>query len=163
MDAAPQQIKDGMVIGSGVAEWVGGVLRSQLHLSSCEGIGWARNGNIVMGVAFTNYNGASMHMHIAKMHGEVMPPTFVAAIMDYPFVQLGLKALFTLIDEGNGAARGFAEHLGATVQCVLQDASPNGNLVLYGLHKSNARKWLTASYSQRLRSGGINGRRIREG
>lgn len=158
MDAAPTQIADGLVTGKGVAEWVGAVIGNQFNLNSCEGIGWARGGEIIMGAAFTDFNGASINMHIALVKGERFTPTFVAAMLDYPFNQAGVKRITGLINENNRASRRFAEHLGAVQEGILRDAAQNGNLVVYGLLKADAQKWLTASYSQRLRAGGSNGR-----
>lgn len=160
MDAAPPQIADGLVLGRGVAEWVAGVLGGKYDMAQCEGIGWARGGDIVMAAMFNNYNGAQAHMHIALVKGEPLSPTFVAAMMDYPFVQLGLKRLTGFVFESNEASRRFAEHLGAKQEAVLQDYLPNGNLVVYGLLREDAGKWLTAAYSQRLRVGGRHGRTV---
>lgn len=160
MDAAPSRIANGLVLGQGVVEWVGAVLGNKFNLDTSEGIGWLRGGNIVMGAAFTDYNGANINMHIALVKGERFSPTFVAAIMDYPFNQSGVKRVSGLIDESNEQSRRFAEHLGAVQEGVLRDALPNGNLVVYGLLKAAAQRWLTASYSQRLRSGGLNGQSV---
>lgn len=160
VDAAPPQIADGLVLGKGVAEWVGSVLGISFNLNSAEGIGWAKDGSIVMGAAFTDFNGASINMHIALVKGERFTPTFVAAMLDYPFNQAGVKRITGLVNEHNRASRRFAEHLGAAQEGILRDAAPNGNLVVYGLLKADARKWLTASYSQRLRAGGSNGRTV---
>lgn len=160
MDSAPTQIANGLIVGKGVAEWVATVIGGHHDLSQCEGIGYARGGNIVMGAMFNNYNGAQIHMHIALTRGVPFSPTFVAAIMDYPFVQLGLKRVTGMIFESNTASRRFAEHLGAKQEVILQDYLPHGNLVVYGLFRKDAQKWLTASYSQRLRAGGPNGRNL---
>ncbi len=158
MDAAPQQIADGLVVGSGVAEWVASVVGGRHDLAQSEGIGYARDGNIVMGAMFSNYNGAQIHMHIALTRGVPMAPTFVAAIMDYPFVQIGVKRVTGMIFEDNEPSCRFAEHLGARKEAVLQDYLPTGNMVIYGLLREDAQKWLTASYAQRLRAGGPHGR-----
>lgn len=150
MDIAPQAISTGLVIGKGVAEWVCDQIGAPKDVSMAEGIGWARGGNIVLGAMFSTYNGASIHMHIARIRGEPFTPTWVAAIMDYPFRQLGVKRITGLIAENNGPSRRFAEHLGAHQEGVLTDALPEGNLVLYGLLKKDAQRWLTSPYSQRL-------------
>lgn len=143
---------NGLVIGDSVVEWV----NKQLWMNHRDGvgIGFARNGEIVMGVIFNNYNTASIHMHIALKEGERFSPTFIAAIMDYPFRQLGLKRITGLIAEDNVASRRFAEKLGAKFEGVLQDALPSGNLVMYGLLKEQGQYWLTALYQRRLKPTG---------
>lgn len=150
------QRRTGLIIGAGVAEWVCTQLDAHHDIAMAEGIGWAKNGNIVAGVLFDNYNGASINAHIAVVPGERISPTLVAAWLDYPFRQLGLKRITCLIAEENLPSRRFAEHLGAKQEVVLTDALPSGNLVIYGLLKADAKKWLTSFYSRRLKLGVID-------
>lgn len=160
MDAAPSQIATGLVLGSGVAQWVSEQIGSSTDVHDCEGIGWARGGKIVMGAMFNNYiKGGSIHIHIARLPEARLVPTFVAAIVDYPFNQLGVRRMSAFIAEDNAPSRALAEHLGGRQEAVLQDALPSGNLVLYGLLRKDAEQWLTAAYSQRLRVGGSDGKR----
>jgi len=142
-----------LCVGDGVSQWVAEKLNAQAGFHGATGIGWMVDGKITAGAVFNNYNRASVHMHLA-IEGR-MPPTFVAAIMDYPFRQLGCKRITGLIAERNWASRRFAEHLGARIEGVLQDALESGNLVVYGLLRNDACKWLTAPYSRRI--GALNG------
>ena len=142
-----------LVIGDGVLDWVNKQL--SVNLGEGAGIGFTRNGEIIMGSVFNNYNTASIHMHIALKEGERLSPTFVAAIMDYPFRQLGVKRITGLIAETNIASRRFAEHLGFKFEGLLQDAIPSGNLVMYGLLKEQGDHWLTALYQRRLKPTGL--------
>ena len=141
---------DGLLVGDGVVEWVGKQLFTEYK--GGVGIGFACGGEIVMGAVFNNYTPANIHMHIALKDGVKFSPTFVAAIMDYPFKQLGVRRVTGLIAEDNAASRRFAEGLGARFEGVLQDALPDGNLVVYGLLKEQAKHWLTALYQRRLKT-----------
>jgi RimJ/RimL family protein N-acetyltransferase len=125
------------------------------------GIGWQRDGEIVCGAAFTDYNGININMHIAKLDGETFPPTFIAAIFDYPFNQVGVRRMTGLIPESNAASIAFAERVGGVREGVLRDGARDGNLVIYGLLRSEADRWLTASFARRLkRQGGSDGRNL---
>ena len=145
-------IPDGLAVGKGVAQWVSDTLGINLDISRCEGIGWAKGGKIICGTAYAGWNGANVWLHTVIEKGRRMSPTYVAAMIDYPFNQLKVKRCSALIDQNNQVSRDFAQHLGAAVEGVLIDATESGNLVLYGLLKKDAQRWLTASFSQRLRS-----------
>ena len=102
---------------------------------------------LVAGVVFTGYDHPTILMHIAA---EKMTPGFVVAIMHYPFVQLGCKRVTGLIAKSNKASRRFAEHLGANLEGTMKDASPRGDVCVYGLLEKAARRWLTPAYMARL-------------
>lgn len=79
-------------------------------------------------------------MHIAA---ERMTPGFVAAVMHYPFRQLGLNSVTGLIHRKNKKSRAFAEHLGAHLRGVLRDASAKGDLMIYQLMREQGLRWCT--------------------
>lgn len=149
-----------LVTGKGVAQWVSDILRINLDMRVSEGVGWGTQRELFCGIAYTGWNGPNVWFHVAIVRGARMTPTFWAAAMDYPFNQLGVKRISGLIDERNADSRAFATHMGARVEGVLQDATDSGNLILYGLLKKDAQKWLTAPYSKRLSTGSESGQPI---
>lgn len=102
---------------------------------------------ILAGVVFNGYTPPAICMHIAA---EKMTPTFIAAVMDYAFRQLKCKRVTGVIDRRNKASRRFALHLGAKLEGVMRDASPQGDVCVYGLLRKDAERWLTPQYKQRL-------------
>jgi RimJ/RimL family protein N-acetyltransferase len=102
---------------------------------------------LVAGVVFNGYEHPNILMHIAA---ERMTPGYIAAVMYYPFKQLGCKRVTGLIAKKNKKSRGFAEHLGAVLEGTMKDASPYGDVCVYGLLEKAARKWLTPAYMDRL-------------
>lgn len=102
---------------------------------------------IMAGAVFTGYEHPNILMHIAA---DAMTPQFVAAIMRYPFVQLGCLRVTGLIEKRNHASRRFAKHLGAVLEGTMKDASLNGDVCVYGLLRASAEKWLGERYQQRL-------------
>jgi RimJ/RimL family protein N-acetyltransferase len=103
---------------------------------------------LMAGVVFNGYSHPNILMHIAA---ERMTPGFIAAVMHYPFKQLGCKRVTGVIDKKNKKSRQFAEHLGAVLEGTMKDASPRGgDVCVYGLLEKAARKWLTPAYVKRL-------------
>jgi len=151
--------RTGLLFGDAVETWVRKLLHIHCNVSGGQSIGWESNGEITAGAIFYNWNKVNINMHIA-IAGPISP-TFIAAIMDYPFNQLGCRRITGMVAENNAKSRRFSEHLGATVEGVLQDAIEDGNLLVYGLLRKDAGTWLTAYYSRKL--GARDGRRIRQG
>ena len=143
-------MNDGLCVGLGVAEWVAERIGAPCPHDSV-GIGWARGGQIVMGAMFNGYNGASIQMHLAVLPGHGMARQWVWAMMDYAFCQAKVRRITGLIAEKNERSKRFAEHLGARCEGILKDALPDGNLMVYGLLKNDAKKWLTAGFQRILR------------
>jgi RimJ/RimL family protein N-acetyltransferase len=60
----------------------------------------------------------------------------------YPFVQLGCRRITGLVPSVNLAARKFDENLGFVLEATLKDAHPEGDLLVYVMHKGDCR-WLS--------------------
>ena len=147
-------MKDGLVVGDGVVEWVAERLSVKGDTATARGIGWSKGGKIVIGAMFYNFNHAHIFIHIARDKSVRLPPTFMAAIIDYPFVQLGCTYLRGFISERSAASIDFARKLGANLEAELQDGFPGANMLIFGLPRQEASRWLTANYTRRLRKGG---------
>jgi hypothetical protein len=103
--------------------------------STC--IGCERDGELVAGVMFQQYNGASIYAHIA-ITGR-MTKDWLWFIFYYPFVQLGCHVIIVLIACGNRKARAFVENAGFVLRTMLPDADPSGDVCLYILQKQDCR------------------------
>lgn len=126
-----------------ILAWVASILRRDIaHFGPYVAIGYLRRGELVAGAVFNGYTGASILMHIAKVHGEPMPVPFVLAFLDYAFNKARVRRITGLIDKRNHASRHFAEHLGARLEGVMRDALPDGDLCVYGLLAKDGRRWL---------------------
>lgn len=102
---------------------------------------------LVAGAVFNGYSPPNVLMHIAA---ERLTPAFVAAFIQYPFEQMKAGRITGLIDASNAKSRRFAEHLGAKLEGVMRQASPKGDVCVYGLLAKDAQRWLTQRYKQRL-------------
>ena len=69
--------------------------------SDGSGIGWPRDEEIICAAMYEHYTGRSITASIAKAPGAVIPPSFIRAIFDYPFVQLGCTKILAYIEDTN--------------------------------------------------------------
>jgi len=139
-----------IVVGPRVVVWVGSMTGHE-YPGNATAIGYERNGQIVQGVVFTDYSGANIQGHIACAPGRSFFPTFIAAIMDYPFVQLGCRRVTIFVAGRNVRSRSLVLRLGAVQEGVLADALDDDDLIVYGLLRRNAQHWLTARFSDKLK------------
>lgn len=102
---------------------------------------------LIAGVVFNGYIAPNIMMHISA---EKLTPGFVSTIMHYAFVKNNCKRVTGIIDKRNKQSRRFAHHLGAKLEGVMKDASPNGDLCIYGLMKRDAEKWIQPRYMKKL-------------
>lgn len=101
------------------------------------------NDRVIAGVLFDNYNGASIQMHVAAEPGaRWMTRQYLWKCFDYPFRQLQCKLVVGLVAASNHDARRFDEHLGFILKATLEDAHPDGDLLIYGMTKDQC-KWLS--------------------
>lgn len=147
-------MRDGLIVGDAVVQWVAERLGVGGDREHARGIGWAKDGKIVIGAMFYNFNGAHIFMHLARDKWVRLTPTLIAAMFDYPFVQLGCQYLRVFIADHNAAAIAMARKIGGSLEAQLQDGAPGGNLLIFGLPRQDAARWLTATYSRRLSKGG---------
>lgn len=127
-----------IVVGQGVVDWV-----AQRALgffgSDSRAIGLSKNGKIVAGVVYTEYNGKNVFVHQA-IEGRITRQ-YLWTICDYPFNQLKVDRITGMIPEGNSKARTAAEKIGFELETTLRGAHPSGDLLVYVMRKKNCR-WL---------------------
>lgn len=106
-----------------------------------------RDDELTGGVVFNGYDHPTICMHIAV---DFLSPALVAAAMHYIFVQLKCRRMTGIINADNVASRRFAEHLGCSLEGVMREASPHGDICIYGLLAADAQKWLKPLYLRKL-------------
>lgn len=138
-------ITSGPRVGSWVAERIAG--------SHCEehsvAIGLLKNEQIIAGVLYEQWNGASIVAHIA-VDGPITP-SFLAAIFDYPFNHCGVRKVICPIYPDNLRSIKLARNMGFIEEARIRDASPTGDLLLFTLPKEHCR-FLGAPYIGKIRT-----------
>lgn len=138
-----------LVIGSEVVRWVAEQTNEFGSFGTDIGIGWKKNGEIVAGVAYANWNGVNIECHIASDGSRRwLTPSYLWTIFDYPFNQCGAKRITVCIGEGNKDSLKFVEHLGFTLETTLQSAHPTGLLLVYRMFSWECR-WISQDFAKR--------------
>lgn len=103
---------------------------------------------ILAAVMFHGYvKDLSMVLQIA---GEHWTPTFMAAVCHYCFIEHKCRRVSGFIDVSNTKSRAWAEAFGAKLEGVMREASPRGDVCVYGLLRADAAKWLTPRMLRKL-------------
>lgn len=129
-----------LVTGSGVVEWVARRTNEFGNFGCAVGIGLQRNGELVAGVVYNDYNGKNINAHIA-VDGARLNRQFVWTIFDYPFNQAKVDRVTCLIGEGNSKSIHLCERFGFTQETRLEAAHPSGDLLVYRMWRHECR-WL---------------------
>jgi RimJ/RimL family protein N-acetyltransferase len=103
-------------------------------------IGRERNGELIAGVLYEDWNGANVVCHIAGV-GNWLNRKYLWIIFDYPFRQLKVKRITTTVAQSNVVSQRFTQHLGFTLETRLKDAHPSGDLFIYRMMAAECR-WL---------------------
>ena len=128
-----------IVTGPGVVEWIARRTNEFGRFGTDIGIGWARAGHLVAGVAYADWNGPNVVCHIAAEGKHWATRQYLWTIFDYPFNQLKVKRITVCVGEGNSASRRFVQHLGFTLEATLDSAHPSGDLLVYRMFRQNCR------------------------
>lgn len=129
-----------IVTGSGVVEWVARQTNEFGNFGTEAGIGLSKDGALVAGVAYAEWNGPNVVCHIASDGSRRwLSRAYLWAIFDYPFRQLGCERITVCVGEGNKDSRRFVEHLGFTKEAWLTGAHPTGDLIVYCMFKAECR------------------------
>jgi RimJ/RimL family protein N-acetyltransferase len=139
-----------LAIGPHVVEWVAKKTNEYGNFGASQGIGWERDGVLVAGVAYAEWNGPNVVCHIASDGSRRWASReYLRTIFDYPFNQLKVKRITVCVGEGNSASRRFVGHLGFTIEATLEKAHPTGDLLVYRMFREDC-KWLRQSYYNKL-------------
>ncbi len=123
-----------LVIGKEVVSWVARQTAEFGNFGTDIGIGWERDGQIIAGVAYANWNGVGVECHIASDRSRRwLTREYLWTIFDYPFNQLGAQRITVCVGEGNMDSARFVKHLGFILEARLKKAHPTGDLCIYRL------------------------------
>ncbi len=111
--------------------------RACRHTSASVCIGLERRGELVAGIQYDNYNGASMVASIA-VTGR-LTPEFLHYIFEYPYLECGIQVGLLYVSSANVKSQRFVEKLGFVRIASIEDADPHGQLLLYQLRKEDCR------------------------
>lgn len=129
-----------------VGVWVAKRIKGQYNEGSSQAIGLKLGDRLVAGVIYEDFNRASVTCHIAC---ERLSPSYLWAIFDYPFNVMGVKKIICPVASDNLESKRLVEKMGFSVEGVLKDCAPNGDILLYTMKKSDC-KYLGKKYGQKF-------------
>lgn len=106
-----------------------------------QGIGLEKDGELIAGVIYDDYNTSNIWMHVAAKPGRRwLTREYLHACFYYPFIQLGVKRISGWVEADNADARRFNEHLGFKQEAVLSNAARDGgDVIIYRLFKDECK------------------------
>ena len=133
-----------------VGAWINKRVALDFHYHD-QTIGLERDGELVAGVLYQDYNGANVFMHVASEGAHWLNREFLWFAFYYPFVQMKVKRVTATVKSGNAASLRFVRHLGFTDEFTMVDGAPDGDLEILKMTKANCR-WLNIRKPNAIRS-----------
>lgn len=132
-----------------VAQFVADAVECPISDRGAAAIGWERDGDVVAGVMYDHWTGASVTASIAVAPGAVMTKDFLWAIFNYPFNQLKVGIIIAFISEANWKSRNLVERMGFGLETRVVGAYPDGDMLIYTMTAGNCR-WLEKDNGQEV-------------
>ena len=136
-----------IVSGPHVGHWVASKIKGTFCPDHATAIGLEKDGALIAGITYENWNGRSIMAHIA-IEGR-MTPAFVAAIFDYAFNVCGAEKAIVPVGSDNAKSRKLVENMGFREEARIKDGQPNGDIIIYTLAKRDCR-FLGEKYGERI-------------
>lgn len=125
---------DPRVVGPWVCEKAGGTWVEGRGTA----IGKVKDGKLIAGVLYEDYNGAQVLAHI-RGDGNWACRGFLRTIFDYPFNQLKVRRITVPIASNNTKAIRLVEKMGFQLECVLAQATPSADMNIYRMFRDECR------------------------
>ena len=132
-----------IVIGPGVVEYVERVNgRTDPYSGYPVGIGIEKNGVIVGGIVFHEFNGANFYIHVASDHPKRwVTREWLHCLFSYAFDQAGAKRITGIVPESNAVALKFDLDVGFEIEGRLVGAHPKGDMLVIKMTRETC-KWI---------------------
>lgn len=131
-----------IVTGFEVVRWVAERTGEYGNYGASVGIGVERDGTLIGGVVFYDWNGVNINMGTAGQTGSNwLDRTSLYNFFYYPFEQIGAKRITALVGEGNIKSQMLVEGVGFAYETTLDGAHPTGDLLVYCMRPEQCR-WL---------------------
>lgn len=98
-------------------------------------------GNLMGGVVYTGYTGewGSIGMHVTGFMPMWLNRDLLWTAFNYPFDQLRVRKIFIQVPESNARSLAFTSHIGFTVEHVIKDVYPDGDMILMAMYREDCR------------------------
>lgn len=130
-----------------IGHWTALRVQGSFHVEHAQAIGLKREGRIVAGVIYENWNGRSIVCHIA-IEGR-MTPQYVATIFDYPFRVCDVDKIIAPVAESNAESIRLVEKMGFREESRISDSHPDGDMLFFTMTRKACR-FIGEKYGKKL-------------
>ena len=142
-----------IVSGPQVGEYVTAQTQGGFDVDRSVAIGLERDGKIVAGTVYENWNGVSVVCHIAW---ERVTPAYMAAVYDYPFNVANVDKIIGPISSNHTRALALVSKMGFSEEARIKGAAhDSGDIVLMTMTPNECR-YLEPRYGQKITSATAN-------
>ncbi len=132
-------ITDKSIVGPWIAEQTQMIWKPE----GAQTIGLAKDGAIVAGVWYDDYNAQSITTHISII-GKITKE-YLRVIFDYPFIQLGVQKIIAPVLEDNAKSIKLVKKMGFNEETRLKNVHPAGDMIFFIMNKRDC-KYLGVRY-----------------
>lgn len=121
------------------ARYVGDALHIPVDLRWHNAIGVRRDGELIAGVLYTDYNRHSVAAHIAAHDRRWITKDVLWSIFYWPFTVLGVRVIFGYVAESNTHALALDLKLGFKEHARVPDVFEDGDLLILSMYKQDCK------------------------
>ena len=123
-----------------VGKWASERLGNTSDWHDYEAMGVEKDGELIAGVVFGDYvKNTRCSIHCAGVGKTWLSKEFLFVVFDYAFRQLNCNVVVSPVNSDNTDSVKFISHLGFEEKCRIEGGSPNGDLIIFTLHRDKCR------------------------
>ena len=145
--SVPDRVGWHIVADHFVGHWVADKINGSYWAEKSQAIGLEKNGNLIAGVIYENYNGRSLVVHLA-IEGRINKK-FLAAVFVYGFKTCGIEKAIAPVSSSNTKIKSLVKKMGFVKEATIKDADPKGDVELYTMRREDCR-FLEDRYGKEL-------------
>ena len=136
-----------IVNGQSVGDWVAQRIVGGYFAERPQAIGLERDGELIAGVIYENFNHKTIWCHIAIENR--ITPFYLAAIFDYPFNVAMTEKIIVSVSDSNEESKKLVQKMGFTEEARIKDACVGGDMLFFTLSREKCR-FIGDRYGKRL-------------
>jgi RimJ/RimL family protein N-acetyltransferase len=125
------------VQGEEIGHWVAQKIEGGYFAEQSSAIGLMKDGKILAGVIYENWNKQTVFCHIA-IQGR-LTKSYLKAIFDYPFNVLNVQKIIVPVVTDNQKSIKLVTNMGFAEEARIKDGSPLGDIIFMTLAKKDCR------------------------
>jgi len=133
----PTRVGWHIVQGDAIGHWVAERVQGKYFAAGSQAIGLERNGEIIAGVIYENWNKVSIVCHIA-IEGRITKG-YLKAIFHYPFEFCKVKKIIVPVCSTHAKSLKLVIKMGFVEEARVKDAAPDGDIIFLTLAREKCR------------------------